>query len=68
MTRGSYKRVPVPGVMPPSVAFDRAAKLVKEGHFDQARELKPYMVPTDAGLIEQRIAERSATQHESKEK
>lgn len=56
MSRRSYKKVPVPGVMEVDVAFARAAKHVKDGQFEEARALKPYMKPTDAGLIEQRIA------------
>jgi hypothetical protein len=40
----------------PGEAYHAALKLIAAGELEQARELKKYMLPSDAGLIEKRIA------------
>ena len=40
----------------PGEAYHAAVKLIAAGEIERARELEKYMLPSDAGLIEKRIA------------
>lgn len=42
----------------PGEAYEQARDAVKRGEIDKARELLPFMLKSDRGLIEQRITEK----------